>query len=112
LQERFIQPFSVGGPCPPVSFPGNQEFFKEFIVAASSPVLNQHLSNIFTGKIKKLNSTEFSQNTSEENQESEGINQVFLLSKKAVYFLLITHKIKHYKIKLYIIKRYCSSEHP
>ncbi|ESP02299.1 hypothetical protein LOTGIDRAFT_238027 [Lottia gigantea] len=107
LQERFIQPFSVGGPCPPVSFPGNQEFFKEFIVAASSPVLNQHLSNIFTGKIKKLNSTEFSQNPSEENQESEGINQVFLLSKKAVYFLLITHKIKHY-----IIKRYCSSEHP
>ncbi|KAK6181105.1 hypothetical protein SNE40_009036 [Patella caerulea] len=75
LQERFIQPFSVGGPCPPSSFPGNQEFFREFILCASSPVFNQHLSNIFTAKIKKLNNTEFCQKASAENQEAEGINQ-------------------------------------
>uniref|UniRef100_A0A3B3VAB0 Codanin 1 n=1 Tax=Poecilia latipinna TaxID=48699 RepID=A0A3B3VAB0_9TELE len=31
LEERLIQPHRVVGPCPPPSFPGHQEFFRDFI---------------------------------------------------------------------------------
>lgn len=34
LEERLIQPHSVG-PCPPPSFPGHQEFFRDFLQTAS-----------------------------------------------------------------------------
>lgn len=35
LEERLVQPQGVVGPCPPPSFPGHQEFFKDFLQAAS-----------------------------------------------------------------------------
>ena len=35
LEERLIQPHGVVGPCPPPSFPGHQEFFSDFLQAAS-----------------------------------------------------------------------------
>ena len=35
LEERLIQPHGVVGPCPPPSFPGHQEFFRDFIQTAS-----------------------------------------------------------------------------
>lgn len=35
LEERLVQPQGVVGPCPPPSFPGHQEFFKDFIQTAS-----------------------------------------------------------------------------
>ncbi|XP_010775183.1 codanin-1-like [Notothenia coriiceps] len=35
LEERLIQPQGVAGPCPPPSFPGHQEFFRDFLQAAS-----------------------------------------------------------------------------
>lgn len=54
LQERFIKPSSSGGPCPEPSFPGCQEFFHNFIIAASCPVFNQHLSNTFVGKVSEV----------------------------------------------------------
>ncbi|KAK7471510.1 hypothetical protein BaRGS_00035849 [Batillaria attramentaria] len=59
LQDRFIRPFSCGGPCPPASFPGHQQFFHDFIVAAASPVFNQHLSNLLSSRIAELNDTDF-----------------------------------------------------
>ncbi|KAL5008641.1 hypothetical protein ScPMuIL_014222 [Solemya velum] len=68
LQERFIKPRSCGGPCPSPSFPGCQEFFRDFIVAASSPVFNQHLADTFAAKVTELNSGNFS---SEENDITE-----------------------------------------
>ncbi|KAJ8340940.1 hypothetical protein SKAU_G00332310 [Synaphobranchus kaupii] len=45
LQERLIQPQCLVGPCPPPSFPGYQEFFRDFLQSASSWQLNQHLTD-------------------------------------------------------------------
>ncbi|XP_061096062.1 codanin-1 isoform X2 [Conger conger] len=45
LQERLIQPQGLLGPCPPPSFPGHQEFFRDFLQSASSCQLNQHLTD-------------------------------------------------------------------
>ncbi|MBN3296133.1 CDAN1 protein, partial [Amia calva] len=56
LQERFIQPQGIIGPCPPPSFPGHQEFFKEFLQAASSCQLNQHLTDSLCQQILELDS--------------------------------------------------------
>ncbi|XP_053141858.1 codanin-1 isoform X2 [Hemicordylus capensis] len=43
LQERFVVPQSIRGPCPPPSFPGCQQFFRDFILSAGSYQFNQHL---------------------------------------------------------------------
>ncbi|KAG1649404.1 Codanin-1 [Nymphon striatum] len=59
LQERFIKPNHVGGPCPPPSFPGCQEFFKDFILILESPYFIQHLSNHLVSRIHELNQVEF-----------------------------------------------------
>ncbi|XP_072031038.1 codanin-1-like [Amphiura filiformis] len=59
LEERFSMPTSSGGPCPPPSFPGCQEFFKEFIVAADNYTFNQHLIDSFSSKILELNEMQF-----------------------------------------------------
>ncbi|MEQ2220474.1 hypothetical protein ILYODFUR_005852 [Ilyodon furcidens] len=45
LEERLIQPHGVVGPCPPPSFPGHQEFFRDFIQTASCCQMNQHLQD-------------------------------------------------------------------
>uniref|UniRef100_A0A3B3YRB3 Codanin-1 C-terminal domain-containing protein n=1 Tax=Poecilia mexicana TaxID=48701 RepID=A0A3B3YRB3_9TELE len=45
LEERLIQPHRVVGPCPPPSFPGHQEFFRDFIQTASCCQMNQHLQD-------------------------------------------------------------------
>ncbi|XP_055943100.1 codanin-1-like [Argiope bruennichi] len=55
LQERFLTPSRAGGLVPPPSFYGIQGFFSELIVSASSPILNQHLLNIFVCKILEMN---------------------------------------------------------
>ncbi|KAL7992399.1 hypothetical protein Chor_016655 [Crotalus horridus] len=36
LQERFLVPQGIRGPCPPPSFPGCQQFFRDFILSAGS----------------------------------------------------------------------------
>ncbi|XP_077117658.1 codanin-1 isoform X2 [Ranitomeya variabilis] len=54
LQERFVTPQSVGGPCPPPSFPGYQEFFRDFILSAGSFHFNQHLMDILCQEIQEL----------------------------------------------------------
>ena len=54
LQERFIQPSSSGGPCPAPSFPGCQEFFRDFILAASCHIFNQHLTDTMAAKISDV----------------------------------------------------------
>ncbi|XP_041122102.1 codanin-1 isoform X2 [Polyodon spathula] len=56
LQERFIQPQSIMGPCPPPSFPGHQEFFRDFLLAAGSYQLNQHLMDSLCQQILELDS--------------------------------------------------------
>ncbi|KAM4690522.1 codanin-1 [Rhinophrynus dorsalis] len=56
LQERFVAPQSVGGPCPPPSFPGYQEFFRDFILSAGSYQFNQHLMDSLCQEIQELDS--------------------------------------------------------
>ncbi|XP_058847238.1 codanin-1-like isoform X8 [Acipenser ruthenus] len=56
LQERFIQPQSIMGPCPPPSFPGHQEFFRDFLLTAGSYQLNQHLMDSLCQQILELDS--------------------------------------------------------
>lgn len=34
LQERFVVPQSIRGPCPPPAFPGCQQFFRDFVLSA------------------------------------------------------------------------------
>ncbi|NXP15042.1 CDAN1 protein, partial [Thinocorus orbignyianus] len=55
LQERFIVPQSIRGPCPPPSFPGCQQFFRDFILSAGSYQFNQHLVDSLCLKILELN---------------------------------------------------------
>ncbi|XP_044127874.1 codanin-1 [Bufo gargarizans] len=54
LQERFVTPQSVGGPCPPPSFPGYQEFFRDFILSAGNYQFNQHLMDSLCQEIQEL----------------------------------------------------------
>ncbi|NXD34152.1 CDAN1 protein, partial [Copsychus sechellarum] len=55
LQERFVVPQSIRGPCPPPSFPGCQQFFRDFILSAGSYQFNQHLVDSLCLKILELN---------------------------------------------------------
>ncbi|XP_077178853.1 codanin-1 [Paroedura picta] len=67
LQERFIVPQSIRGPCPPPSFPGCQEFFRDFILSAGSYQFNQHLMDSLCLQILELNAL-----TLVEHERSDG----------------------------------------
>ncbi|NWV25563.1 CDAN1 protein, partial [Origma solitaria] len=67
LQERFVVPQSIRGPCPPPSFPGCQQFFRDFILSAGSYQFNQHLMDSLCLKILDLNSL-----TLVEHEHSDG----------------------------------------
>ncbi|KAG8449462.1 hypothetical protein GDO86_016205 [Hymenochirus boettgeri] len=54
LQERFVTPQSIGGPCPPPSFPGYQEFFRDFIISAGNYHFNHHLMDSLCQEIQEL----------------------------------------------------------
>ncbi|XP_010149010.1 PREDICTED: codanin-1 [Eurypyga helias] len=54
LQERFVVPQSIRGPCPPPSFPGCQQFFRDFILSAGSYQFNQHLMDSLCLQILEL----------------------------------------------------------
>ncbi|KAJ6634079.1 hypothetical protein lerEdw1_014156 [Lerista edwardsae] len=54
LQERFVVPQSIRGPCPPPSFPGCQQFFRDFILSAGSYEFNQHLMDSLCLQILEL----------------------------------------------------------
>lgn len=51
LQERFLQPFKVGGPCPSHCFTGSQVFFYEFFKCATNSIFLQHFKDQCVGKI-------------------------------------------------------------
>ncbi|XP_052767400.1 codanin-1-like [Mya arenaria] len=72
LQERFIKPLSVGGPCPGPTFPGIQEFFRDFIMVGCNPQLNQHLNDMFTAKVLELNDTSFATHDDEDAAAGNG----------------------------------------
>ncbi|XP_008102326.1 codanin-1 isoform X2 [Anolis carolinensis] len=54
LQERFLVPQNISGPCPPPSFPGCQQFFRDFILSAGSYQFNQHLMDSLCLQILEL----------------------------------------------------------
>ncbi|XP_068607900.1 codanin-1 [Brachionichthys hirsutus] len=54
LEERLIRPRGVTGPCPPPSFPGHQEFFRDLIQTASCCQLNQHLQDSLCQQLLQL----------------------------------------------------------
>ncbi|CAL8284487.1 unnamed protein product [Lota lota] len=54
LEERLIQPHSIVGPCPPPSFPGHQEFFRDLLQTASCCQLNQHLKDSLCQQLLQL----------------------------------------------------------
>ncbi|KAM6960671.1 codanin-1 [Aplochiton taeniatus] len=54
LEERLIQPRGLTGPCPPPSFPGHQEFFRDFLLTASCCQLNQHLKDSLCQQLLQL----------------------------------------------------------
>nr|XP_006135463.1 codanin-1 isoform X1 [Pelodiscus sinensis] len=59
LQERFVVPQSIRGPCPPPAFPGCQQFFRDFILSAGSYQFNQHLMDSLCLKILELDGLTF-----------------------------------------------------
>lgn len=54
LQQRLVQPQGLIGPCPPPSFPGPQEFFRDFLQTAGCCQLNQHLKDGLCQQLLKL----------------------------------------------------------
>ncbi|XP_068236414.1 codanin-1 isoform X2 [Palaemon carinicauda] len=59
LHERLVTPSKLGGPCPAPSFPGSQEFFKDFIIAAAHGTFNQYLKDVLISHILRLNEQDF-----------------------------------------------------
>ncbi|XP_048831312.1 codanin-1 isoform X2 [Brienomyrus brachyistius] len=73
LQERLIQPQGLTGPCPPPSFPGHQEFFRDFLQTAGSCQLNQHLTDSLCQQLLQLDEVSILDlGGTEEEGESEG----------------------------------------
>ncbi|XP_076359211.1 codanin-1 like protein dlt [Tachypleus tridentatus] len=77
LQERFTAPSQVGGPCPNPSFPYAQGFFHDFLVAAASAPLNQHLLDQLASKIYEVNRLEIIPADSETGVDLEIREQFF-----------------------------------
>ncbi|XP_014670686.1 PREDICTED: codanin-1-like [Priapulus caudatus] len=71
LQDRFVMPSAVGGPCPPPCFPGCQEFFRDFIVISDSRSFNQHILDSFSSKILELDSAQLWVGEEEEEEGEE-----------------------------------------
>ncbi|XP_029349400.1 codanin-1-like [Echeneis naucrates] len=75
LEERLIQPHGVVGPCPPPSFPGHQEFFRDFLQTASCCQLNQHLQDSLCQQLLQLDEVSILSppaSTGEGEEEGEG----------------------------------------
>ena len=70
LQKRLVTPQPSKNQITQPSFPGMQEFFKDFILYAFNPSFYIHLENCLIHEIMELNDTQF--NNSE--IEDSGIN--------------------------------------
>uniref|UniRef100_A0A673CJC6 Codanin-1 C-terminal domain-containing protein n=1 Tax=Sphaeramia orbicularis TaxID=375764 RepID=A0A673CJC6_9TELE len=72
LEERLIQPHGVAGPCPPPSFPGHQEFFRDFLQTASCCQLNQHLQDSLCQQLLQLDEVSILSPPGKGEEEEEG----------------------------------------
>uniref|UniRef100_A0A3B3CF46 Codanin 1 n=1 Tax=Oryzias melastigma TaxID=30732 RepID=A0A3B3CF46_ORYME len=96
LEERLIQPHGIVGPCPPPSFPGHQEFFRDFIQTASCCQLNQHLQDSLCQQLLQLDEVSIlspSASIKEEDedgdmeQQKQRFSSVLLLARLLAKFL-------------------------
>ncbi|KAF7665801.1 hypothetical protein LDENG_00131560 [Lucifuga dentata] len=99
LEERLIQPYGVVGPCPPPSFPGHQEFFKDFLQTASCCQLNQHLQDSLCQQLLQLDEVsilspaasigegEEEDGDMEQQDEKQRFSSVMLLARLLAKFL-------------------------
>ncbi|XP_023127800.2 codanin-1 isoform X1 [Amphiprion ocellaris] len=100
LEERLIQPHGVAGPCPPPSFPGHQEFFRDFLQAASCCQLNQHLQDSLCQQLLQLDEVsilsppasigegeEEEDGDMEQQDEKQRFSSVLLLARLLAKFL-------------------------
>ena len=54
-----MTPLSSKGPVPEPSFPGAQEFYKNFILYAFNPMFYAHLEDCLIHEIMELNDAQF-----------------------------------------------------
>ncbi|KAM4625003.1 codanin-1 [Polymixia lowei] len=100
LKERLIQPHGIVGPCPPPSFPGHQEFFRDFLQAASCCQLNQHLKDSLCQQLLQLDEVsilgpvassgegeEEGEGDMEQQDEKQRFSSVLLLARLLAKFL-------------------------
>ncbi|XP_076852682.1 codanin-1-like [Brachyhypopomus gauderio] len=100
LQERLSQPQALSGPCPPPSFPGPQEFFRDFLQTASCCQLNQHLKDGLCQQLLQLNEVsilgtdassavgeEGTDGDMEQQDEKQRFSSVLLLARLLAKFL-------------------------
>ncbi|XP_069684615.1 codanin-1 isoform X3 [Periplaneta americana] len=70
LRERLVTPIPSGGPCPLPTFPGQQEFYRNFILHSSHPMFLQHLTDSLISEILDLNDTDFTASDLEDTDTS------------------------------------------
>ncbi|XP_051884039.1 codanin-1 [Pristis pectinata] len=94
LQERFVAPQNIGGPCPPPAFSGCQVFFRDFLLCAGSHQLNQHLSDTLCQQILELDSITILRHKSsggeadmDEQDEKEHFVSVLMTARLLAKFL-------------------------
>ncbi|XP_025073488.1 codanin-1 isoform X2 [Pogonomyrmex barbatus] len=68
LSKRFVTPLPSQSQNIGPSFPGIQEFFKDFILHAFNPIFYTHLENCFVHEIIELNDTQFANSEIEESE--------------------------------------------
>ena len=59
LRERLVTPIQSTTSSKP-TFPGHQEFYRDFIMHSQNPTFVQHLSDSLAAEICSLNDTDFS----------------------------------------------------
>lgn len=59
LKDRLVTPYKAGGPRPEPSFPGYQEFYRDFILSTSHLSFLQHLQDSLISHLLELDQTPF-----------------------------------------------------
>ncbi|XP_012235265.2 codanin-1 [Linepithema humile] len=68
LSKRFVTPLPSQSQNVGPSFPGIQEFFKDFILNAFNPIFYIHLENCFVHEIMELNNSQFANSEIEDSE--------------------------------------------
>jgi hypothetical protein len=83
LHERLVTPVQYGGPCPLLSFPGQQEFYHDFILHCSHHSFLQHLADSLASEILALNETSFT--ASDLEDKGRGVTNILSAFSEMVH---------------------------